>query len=906
MKLRKYYLLSTLLLLHQGGVERFCFAEGRLPHTNQYLSVSTATATPVNFQVGADISQYSIPEAPLNWGMDVAWDSEDNVIRGTNYIGKNVLNIGRVSFQPSDLIGADGQLSAAQKATLQRRLDHIALSGVKNIVLNCDHEVLMNKDNFPNCDQNYANYNGKPEEWYKVIKASVLYCRSKGFNVITISPFNEPDLAAWKEGSQSEFKAIAKLITEDPDLAGIRISAGNTLNCDQAASWYNAVKPYVTEGNTHQLAGSFDTYAAFWQLVRKDGNHATADELHNVGEAFIGAHYGMQSGIWWGWDGISRGEYCKASHSGKEIGYGENRKTWSAACVYKRDNGRVDAFLGTSERQATPSEYEFVATDAPSYFNGVGPAYTYTVAMPGGKGYQNGQTNAECMIQIHSGSDVPLYPIIAGKYVIMNANSKLCIGYYNNATAAGTEIAQRRYTKVSDNVLWEVDPIPTNGQGDLGYFYLRWGANRNHVIDIQNWSTAAGGKMIGYPGGLGTNEQWHFEYAGNNYWYIRSRHSGLYLEVKNSSTAQNGLVIQAEYTGKANQQWRFMPAAQSPLLELQAPDAPQGVSAQINSASIQLSWQANTEADCAGYAIYRNGNMIGRMIQGTEFLDNDVQPGVDYDYQVSAIDNSGNQSALSEAVIAGLEKDKKAMILHYTFETDTLDQTDNQLDPVMLGTPNYSKTTKKVGNQSLRLYSSSRCLMLPAAVGYYEQLSLATWVNVSSSSNWQRIFDFGNGTDQYFFLTPSNGSEMRLVMKNKGEEQILSATKLGLGWHHIAVTLAPDSVVLYVDGKSYKSTTMNIRLSDFTPKRNYIGRSQYAADPLMQGYLDDFRIYNFALTADQVQQIRNGEEVSNIQELPSGIEEATILYSLDGKTVIGTPHKPGLYISKQKKIMFAR
>ena len=157
---------------------------------------------------------------------------------------------------------------------------------MRNVILNCDHEKL-NKD----------NYYGKPEEWYRVIKASVLYAKSKGFNVITISPFNEPDYDGWGEGTKDHFKAIAKLISEDPLLAGIRISAGNTLNCDMALEWYNHMLPYATEGNTHQLAGSFKNYADFWQKVRNDGNYATADELHNVGEAFIGAHYGMQSGV---------------------------------------------------------------------------------------------------------------------------------------------------------------------------------------------------------------------------------------------------------------------------------------------------------------------------------------------------------------------------------------------------------------------------------------------------------------------------------------------------------------------------------------------------------------------------------------------------------------------------------
>lgn len=36
---------------------------------------------------------------------------------------------------------------------------------------------------------------------------------------------------------------------------------GNTLNSDQALPWYNYLKDQLDEGNTHQLAGSFDNFA---------------------------------------------------------------------------------------------------------------------------------------------------------------------------------------------------------------------------------------------------------------------------------------------------------------------------------------------------------------------------------------------------------------------------------------------------------------------------------------------------------------------------------------------------------------------------------------------------------------------------------------------------------------------
>ena len=88
-------------------------------------------------------------QLPVIWGMDTAWPDEGNMKRGIAFIGKENLGTARGSFQPSDLI-VDGQLSTSQKSMLNRRLNLIKLSGVKDIALNCDHEVLCNTDNYPN------------------------------------------------------------------------------------------------------------------------------------------------------------------------------------------------------------------------------------------------------------------------------------------------------------------------------------------------------------------------------------------------------------------------------------------------------------------------------------------------------------------------------------------------------------------------------------------------------------------------------------------------------------------------------------------------------------------------------------------------------------------------------------
>jgi hypothetical protein len=84
------------------------------------------------------------------------------------------------------------------------------------------------------------------------------------------------------------------------------------------------------------------------------------------------------------------------------------------------------------------------------------------------------------------------------------------------------------------------------------------------------------------------------------------------------------------------------------------PAVPAGLSAVPGSRSIELVWERNAEKDFASYRVFRDGQQIAEGLTAPAFSDRDVKPGTKYQYQVSAVDNSGNPSAKSpvaEAVI---------------------------------------------------------------------------------------------------------------------------------------------------------------------------------------------------------------------------------------------------------------
>lgn len=124
---------------------------------------------------------------------------------------------------------------------------------------------------------------------------------------------------------------------------------------------------------------------------------------------------------------------------------------------------------------------------------------------------------------------------------------------------------------------------------------------------------------------------------------------------------------------------------------------------------------------------------------------------------------------------------------------------------------------------------------------------------------WQRLFDFGSGTSAYMFYCPRTGTagNMTFVLRGAtGAEQIVDGpSPLSVGWHHVAVTIDSKAkkTVIYIDGEQVASGGAAILPKDMgKTTQNWIGRSQYAADAYYLGSVDDFRIYNRALSAPEV------------------------------------------------------
>jgi hypothetical protein len=174
----------------------------------------------------------------------------------------------------------------------------------------------------------------------------------------------------------------------------------------------------------------------------------------------------------------------------------------------------------------------------------------------------------------------------------------------------------------------------------------------------------------------------------------------------------------------------------------------------------------------------------------------------------------------------------------------------------------YSFNTGKLNNALYLVGASQGYASIPQGVlNGATEMTIATWVYLNAGADYQRVWDFGTDTNVYMFLSPRSGYSQKLyfgiTVSGNGNEQGLNGTaELPVGvWKHVTVVLGSSGGFLYVDGQLVDSNPgISLRPANLgTTLNNYIGRSQFAPDPYLDGNIDDFRVYNRALSAAEIQ-----------------------------------------------------
>lgn len=284
-----------------------------------------------------------------------------------------------------------------------------------------------------------------------------------------------------------------------------------------------------------------------------------------------------------------------------------------------------------------------------------------------------------------------------------------------------------------------------------------------------------------------------------------------------------------------------------------------------NYRSLNQVWYIEPADD--GYFYIRNGHS-NLLMEDIKTKSKNVQQG--------AFNNSDRQQwrfVLADDDIRGEN------VAQYAFDDNTKDSV-NDNDAGIYG--NNITYVDGVSGQAIDLNGGwdwwGDHVVLPDDVANSENITIATWVKWDGGPNLQRIFDFGVrhpwgwSPERYMMLTPSDAQgHLRFSMTTRSwwDEQSIYTDALPQNeWVHVAVTLGSNTVKMYINGELKVAGNMTINPSDLfnvpedqqpAQQQNFIGRSQWG-DPTLTGSIDDFRIYDYALSDAQVAELASINE----------------------------------------------
>ncbi|MEV8432571.1 beta-L-arabinofuranosidase domain-containing protein [Streptomyces chartreusis] len=170
----------------------------------------------------------------------------------------------------------------------------------------------------------------------------------------------------------------------------------------------------------------------------------------------------------------------------------------------------------------------------------------------------------------------------------------------------------------------------------------------------------------------------------------------------------------------------------------------------------------------------------------------------------------------------------------------------------------------RFGTAAENVRGSYQYVDLPAAVlGGAPAITLSAWVKPTHDANWARVFDFGDNNTRYLYLAVRNANgvpRFAVTTGGPGGEQGLDGTAaLPLGrWSHLAVTIGGGTGTLYVNGSAVaRNTAMTLTPAALgTLANNWLGRSNFAADPVFAGAYDEFNVWSRALSAAEITELQ--------------------------------------------------
>jgi hypothetical protein len=214
-------------------------------------------------------------------------------------------------------------------------------------------------------------------------------------------------------------------------------------------------------------------------------------------------------------------------------------------------------------------------------------------------------------------------------------------------------------------------------------------------------------------------------------------------------------------------------------------------------------------------------------------------------------------------------------IVWYKFENSSifLNEATNSIYNLTNNGATFDTTTLIKGAGSIKFTaSSSQYVTIPSdyfdlnTINIKDGISFSIWFKFGSNSgSWARILDFGLIDATKWIIIAKTGSDNSVHCKiyNAGVFDfgitLPNIVAYDNNWKHLVWTISNTGFwTIYVNNIIVVNSQYYLIPQFLGATKYYLGKSQFAQDGYYDGNIDDFRLYNIELNAEQVLELYNG------------------------------------------------
>lgn len=200
----------------------------------------------------------------------------------------------------------------------------------------------------------------------------------------------------------------------------------------------------------------------------------------------------------------------------------------------------------------------------------------------------------------------------------------------------------------------------------------------------------------------------------------------------------------------------------------------------------------------------------------------------------------------------------EGLLAHYRFNYNFKDSSKALVNDGIGMASGFSSSDKMEGSHALWQSSTGwvNVNSLADDLAGSTEFTICGWVKRSNSNDLRCIFGINTSSGSNRLMITSRNGKLQVYDVNQWEADT-GINVLDNTWHHIAYTRNGSTGTLFIDGESVKTHSVNYSHSatdQLSIGQEFDGSS---CSDYFQGKMDDFRIYNRALTEDEIQDVIN-------------------------------------------------